>query len=135
MIAEWGAVKVLLEAVPGLAGRIKDTAIEDDGKAVRGTYLVLFGAGPESLDDERYGAIPRPLSDAQYSFPVRAVSDDAAGVRLLADRVQSVVGVKPVIAERTVDPVTVVFNNVKADNSVSPPLYFMDMWVEFASRR
>lgn len=134
-MTEFDAVKALLESDSQLAGRVRDTAVEDDGKAVRGTYLVLFGAGPESLDDDRLGEIPRPESDAAYSFPLRAVSGDPEGVRLLLGRVRSFVGRKPVLDGRRCDPVTVVFEAVKVDNSVSPPLYFSDMWVEFTSRR
>lgn len=134
-MSEFDGVKALLESDPQLVGRVVDTAVKDDGDVVRGTYLVLFGAGPESLDDDRYGSIPRPDSDAMFSLPVRAVSGDPEGVRLLSGRVRSFVGSKPVVVGRRCDPVTVRFDQVKADTSVSPPLYFMDMWVEFTSRR
>ena len=134
-MSEFDAVKAMLESDPQLVGRVVDTAVKDDGDVVRGTYLVLFGAGPESLDDDRYGSVPRPDSDAAFSLPVRAVSGDPEGVRLLYARVQALVGSKPVVVGRRCDPVTVRFDQVKADTSVSPPLYFMDMWVEFTSRR
>lgn len=134
-MSEFDALKALLESVPELAGRVRDSVTDRDGGLVRGTYLVLYGAGPSELDDGRYGGIPRPDSDALYEFPLRAVSIDAEGVRLLAGLVQSVVGRKPSVADRKTDPLTVEFEAAQVDNSVSPPLHFMDMHVEFWSRR
>lgn len=135
MIAEFNGVKALLQAVPLLAGKVVDTAVVDDGKLVRANYLVLSGAGPEELDDGRWGSIPRPESDALYEFPAKAVGTDPEAVRLISDAVQSVVGKKPTVAGRRCDPVTVDFDDVKRDNSVSPPMFFMDMWVITTSRR
>lgn len=135
MSGEFEAVESLLGAVPVLSGRVRDTAVGRDGELVRDNYVVLFGAGPEQLDDGRYGEIPRPESDAEFEFPARAVGTDPGAVRLVLDAVRSVVGRKPVIAGRRCDPVVVEFDSVKVDNSVSPPLYFSDFWVRFWSRR
>ena len=134
-MSEFDAVKLLLESVPVLSGKVHEAALVDDGKAVRANYVVLFGAGPESLDDERYGDVPRPESDAEYSFPGRAVGTDPGAVRLELSAVQSLVGRKPVVAGRRCDPVVVEFDPVKVDNSVSPPMFFSDFWVRFWSRR
>lgn len=135
MSAEFQGVWDLLDSVPLLAGKLKDTSVQDDGKAVRGNYVVLFGAGPESLDDGRYGSIPRGDSDALFEFPGRAVGTDPEAVRLIVGAVQGTVGRKPTVVGRRADPVTVVFEQVKVDTSVSPPLYFSDFWVRFGSRR
>lgn len=135
MIAEFEGVRALLESKPLLSGKVVDTAVADDGSTVRGNYLVMFGAGPERVDDGRWGAIPRPGSDQQFSFPVRAVGTDPDAVRLIGEAVLSLVGVKPAVVGRRCDPVTVDFGAAKTDTSVAPPLFFMDMWVEFWSRR
>ncbi len=132
MIAEYNALKGLLGSVPLLSASVFEP---DDEEPKRGTYLLVFSAGPEGLDDDRWGSIPRPESDAGYSFPLRAVSSDVAGVMLIADAVRGLVGKKPTVAGRRCDPITVEFDPVKKDNSVSPALFFMNMWVEFWSRR
>lgn len=132
-MSEFDAVRVLLESV--LPGRVRDTAVTDKGDVVRDNYVVLFGAGPESLDDERYGSIPRPESDAVFEFPARAIGTDPGAVRLILSKAQILVGQKPVVSGRRCDPVLVEFDPVKVDNSVSPPLYFSDFWVRFGSRR
>lgn len=134
-MSEFDAVKSLLESVPLLTGKVVDTAVSDDGKAVRGSYVVLYGAGPSGLDDARYGTISRGDSDAEYELPAKAVSTDPEGVRLILSAVRSLVGVKPVVLGRRCDPAVVDFGAVKVDNSVSPPLYFSDFWVKFWSRR
>lgn len=134
-MSEFDAVRSLLESVPILSGRVRDTAVTDKGDVVRDNYVVLFGAGPESLDDDRYGSIPRPDSDADFEFPVRAIGTDPGAVRLIVSGVQSLVGVKPIVAGRRCDPVVIEFDRVKVDNSVSPPLFFSDFWVRFWSRR
>lgn len=134
MIDEWEATKALLESC-GLGGRIEDATIDAQGDAVRGTYVVLFGAGPDKLGDGRYGTVPRHDSDADFEFGVRAVAADAAGVRLLMERVLLAVGRKPEVPGRRTDPVTISFEKAKVDNSVSPPLHFQDAWLKFTSRR
>lgn len=134
-MSEFNAVKQLLESAPMLSGRVVDTAIADDGKAVRGNYVVLFGAGPDDLDDGRYAGIARPDSDAEFSIAAKAVGTDPEAVRLILDEVRSLVGRKPLVSGRRCDPVRVEFTSVKVDNAVSPPLYFSDFWVHFWSRR
>ena len=132
MIAEFDAVKTLLGSVSLLAGSV---FTPDDPEPARGTYLLVFPAGPEDMDDQRWSTVPVPGSDAEYSFPLRAVAQDVAGVMLIADAVKGLVGSKPNVSGRRCDPLTVEFDPVKKDNSVSPALFFMDMWVEFWSRR
>lgn len=132
MNAEYSALKVLLESVPPLSGSVHGP---DEEEPKRDTYLLTFPAGPEELDDARWATIPRPESDAEYSFPLRAVSTDLAGVMLIADAVRGLVGRKLTVAGRRCDPITVEFDPVKKDNAVSPALFFMNMWVEFWSRR
>lgn len=132
MIAEFNALKVLLESVSLLAGNVHGP---DDEEPKRGTYLLVFPAGPEKLDDARWATVARPGSDAEYSFPLRAVSTDVAGVMLIADAVRGLVGRKLTVVGRRCDPLMVEFDPVKKDNAVSPALFFMNMWVEFSSRR
>lgn len=131
MIAEFNAVKSLLEGVSILSGSV----FEPDDDVARSTYVLVFPAGPEAMDDQRWSTTPKPSSDAQFSIPIRAVSEDVEGVGLIAEAVRGLVGTKPTVAGRKCDPVTVEFDPVKKDNSVSPALFFMDMWVEFWSRR
>lgn len=134
-MSEFDAVKVLLESVPLLSGRVRDTVHDRDGGLVRDNYVVLYGAGPDSLDDGRYGSIPRPDSDAEYTLPGKAVGMTPGVVRDALTAVRSIVGRKPVVPGRRCDPVTIEFESVKVDNSVSPPLYFSDFFVSFTSRR
>lgn len=134
MIAEFAAVKSLLEAVPLLSGSVRDADM-DDKEPARGTYLLVFPAAPEVLSDGRWGSVPLPESDADYSFPVRAVSTDVDGVMLIANAVKGLVGSKVTVSGRKCDPLTVDFDPIKKDNSVSPALFFMNMWIEFTSRR
>lgn len=134
-MSEFDAVKSLLESNSQLAGRVRDSVTDEHGEIVRSTYLVLYGSGPDDLDDGRWGSIPRPESDAEYSFPLRAVSTDAEGVRLLVKLVQGFVGRKPTVPGRRCDPIRVFFEDAQVDNSVSPQLHYMDMSVEFTSRR
>lgn len=137
MIAEFEAVKALFEAVPMLSGKVKDSAFDEVGEVARGNYVVLYGAGPSALDDERERTIviPRPESDADYEFGGKAVGTDPGAVLLILDAARSLVGVKPVVAGRRCDPILVEFERVKVDNSVSPPLFFSDFFVSFTSRR
>lgn len=132
MIAEFNGLKSLLESVSLLSGHVVGP---DDEDPARVTYLLLFPAGPDDMGDQRWSTVPLPDSDSDYSFPVRAVAEDLAGVMLIADAVKGLVGSKPTVAGRKCDPLTVEFDPVKKDNAVSPALFFMDMWVEFTSRR
>lgn len=137
MIAEFAAVKALFEAIPLLVGKVHDSAFDKDGEVARGNYVVLYGAGPDVLDDGREVsvAIARPDSDADYEFGGKAVGTDPGAVLLILDAAKSLVGVKPVVVGRRCDPITVEFETVKIDNSVSPPLFFSDFFVAFTSRR
>ena len=132
MIAEFNAVKSLLESVPILSGHVYGP---DDEEPARGAYLLVFPAGPEDMDDQRWSAVPDPKSDAEYSFPLRAVAEDRHRLMLIADAVKGLVGRKPTVAGRRCDPLTVDFDPMKKDNAVSPALVFMNMWMEFWSRR
>lgn len=134
-MSEYDALKTLLESDTQLSGRVRDSVTDQHGEVVRATYLVLYGSGPDELDDGRWGSIPRSESDALYAFPVKAVSTDGEGVRLLAKLVQGFVGRKPLLAGRRCDPITVDFEEARVDTSVSPPMHFMDMHIEFWSRR
>lgn len=134
-MSEFDALRALLESDPQLMERVRDSATDRDGEVVRSTYLVLYGAGPDELDDGRWGSIPRPDSDALYVFPVKAVSEDAEGVRLLVNLVKGFVGKKASVAGRRCDPIKIDFEAAQVDNTVSPPMHFMDMHIEFWCRR
>lgn len=134
-MSEYDALETLLRSNGQLSGRVRDSVTDEHGEVVRSTYLVLYGAGPEELDDGRWATIPRPDSDALYAFPVKAVSTDGEGVRLLAKLVQGFVGRKPSLAGRRCDPIAVDFGEAGVDNTVSPPMHFMDMHIEFWCRR
>lgn len=134
-MSEWDAMKTLLSTDSELASRIVDTSVDRESKPVRGTYLVLFRAGPDSMDDGRYGSVTVGSSDAVYEFPLRAVAEIPELVENLAARVKALVGKKPTITGRRCSPISVEFGQVKSDTSVAPPLYFMDMWASFESRR
>jgi hypothetical protein len=138
MIAEYAAVKARLEADPALTGKVYDSALVNaDGTLVRGQYVILFGGGPESLSDDRVTAPQSIDSDAEYLYRARSVSVTADGARAVASKVfKQLVGFEPVIAVRKCPRVKLDGSGqVKADNNVSPPLYYQDDDYLLISRR
>lgn len=100
-----------------------------DGTLLYDTYVVLYGGGPEMLDDERATAAIRANSTVEYVYTTRSVAPDAAGCRSVHDHVATqVAGYVLTVSGRACRPIrhTGGDANPLPDDSVRPPLFFMD---------
>lgn len=123
------AVKSRLLAEPALVGKVNDTALVDTttGLPVVGTYVVLYGGAPDSLDDGRLSSLQSPDSDAEYVYTVRSVSTTADGVRSTQTKVGAqLIGHRLVVAGRSCRVELTDQTNVDWDKSTDPPLFFAD---------
>lgn len=135
---EFAAVKARLEDAPQLTTKVFETArVDSSNGLIRDTYLILFGGGPESINDYRLAKNQDPDSDAEYEFDLRAVSTTAAGARALwriAHR--QLVGHILTVDGRRCDPLRFEDSEpVQPDNSVKPPLFYIDSTYSLTSRR
>lgn len=139
MIAHFKAVKDRLLSDSALAAKgVHDTALLDTaGDPVHGTYVILYGGTPDSLNDYRLTSPQQADSDAEYTFTIRAVSVTGDGVRAVGQKVVAqLVGYRPTIAGRTCSPMTLEYSSgVIADTSVTPPLFYADIDVLLKSSR
>jgi hypothetical protein len=138
MIAEYAAVKALVVAALPSTVQVVDSALTDStGGLVRTQYVILFGGGPDGLDDGRLTSVQSPDSDAEYLYTARCVSVTADGARAVAQRLLSgVVGARPVVAGRSCQPIQLDdATGVVPDNNVSPPLWSMDLDLLLISNR
>jgi hypothetical protein len=125
----FNAMRALLEADELLDGHVEDTArVDQTGLPIRDNYVILFGGGPDVLDDDRLAAPQLPDSDAEFSYTVRSVAIDADGARMLSGRAFSrFVGVVPTVEGRKCRRIRHTGGApVVADNSVRPPLFYCD---------
>ncbi len=123
---EYAAVKARLVADTALT--VRDTVYDSAGELYRGTYVVLFGGGPDVLDDGRVTKPQDPDSDATYVYTARCVSATADGVRsTLKHVVTQLVGFIPTVSGRRCDAIRLTHSqNVEPDVSVKPPLFYSD---------
>lgn len=130
MRAHYLAVKNRLLADTALAAKgVNDTALVDTttGLPVVGTYVILFGGAPDSLDDGRLSAPQFVDSDAEYVYTVRSVSTTADGVRSTQTKVGAqLIGHRLVVAGRSCRTELTHATDVDWDKSVNPPLFFAD---------
>lgn len=134
----FAAVKARIEEDAALAGNGYDTArLDGDGKPIRGTYFVLYGGGPDELDDQRLASTQRIDSDATFVYTVRSVSTDAATVRAMQTKVLTkLIGFIPTVANRVCSAMELTdSNDVEVDDNVTPPLFFADDEYELRSSR
>lgn len=130
------AVKTRIEEDPDLDGKGYETArVNQDGILVRGVYWMLYGGGPAELGGDRLYRSQEVHDNAVFDFTVRSVAPDAAGVFAVSQRVSDqLVGWVPQIPGRRCRPVRHTGGDkVRADNSVKPPLYYMDDEYELRS--
>jgi hypothetical protein len=124
------AVKNRLLEDAALASKgVYDSALVDaNGSPVLETYTILFGGAPDSLGDDRLTGVAVAGSDASYTYMVRSVSPSADGVRSAMSKVLTqLVGFTPAIGGRRCSPILFDFaSEVRADNAVSPPLFYVD---------
>jgi hypothetical protein len=132
---EYAAIEARLAADTALA--VRDTVYDSAGELYRGTYVVLFGGGPDALDDNRLASAQDVGSDAVYVYTVRCVSTTPAGVRSALNHVATqLVGFIPTVTGRTCDPIRMTHStNVEPDASVKPPLYYGDVEFSLSSQR
>lgn len=134
MIAEFEAVKAQLEADTRLV--VRDTVYDAQGAVVQGTYVVLFGGGPDTLNDERVTKQQEVTSDSVTVYTVRSVSTTPAGVRSALEHVLTqLVGFIPTVEGRVCDAVQLTHSvDVQPDASVKPILFFCDNEFSLSSR-
>lgn len=135
----YAAVKNRLLADTALAAKgVHDTALVDTaGEPIAGTYVVLYGGMPDSLDDGRLTGIATASSDAEYMFTCRAVSTTADGVRSVGQKIMAqLIGWRPQVTGRACTAVSLEYSSgVLADMSIKPPLFYADIDVSFKSSR
>jgi hypothetical protein len=132
------AFKALVTARAALADKAFDSArLTETGGLVRGTYVIIFGGGPDRLDDERLTSPQLPDSEADFIYPVRSVSTTPAGARATADHVmQAVLGKTPAVAGRSCSRVRMEpSGGVETDDNAVPPLFYCDDEYSFTSSR
>jgi len=138
MIQEhFAGVRTLIVAEVPVAVQVVDSVLTSStGDLVRATYVVLFGGGPDSLDDDRLTAPQVADSDAEYGYTARCVSVTADGARTLAGRVFMAVGNVPVVAGRNCGPLGFDASNpLQVDNNAKPPLFYIDVELSLTSSR
>ena len=138
MIADtFAAVKARLEDHPQLTGKVFDSARVGTSGLIRDNYVILFGNGPDTLDDDRLSAPQLPDSDAEFLYPVRAVGTTTAAVRLLTQAVfAQLVGHELVIPGRTSTRIKLDDSTpIEVDYSTPPPLFYSDADYTFKTSR
>ncbi len=135
--AHYDAIKAQLEVDLALADNVRDTVYDGAGEVVRGSYVVLFGGAPDTLDDNRATKIQDADSTATYVYTARSVSTTPGGVRsVVAKAIAQLVAFTPTVSGRRCDPVRLTHSTeVQVDDSVKPPLYFEDDEFTLVSRR
>lgn len=131
MRAHYLAVKSRLLADSALATKgVFDTVRVDttSGLPVQATYVVLFGGAADVLDDGRLSAPQLASSDAEYIYTVRAVSTSFDGVMATMTKVHAqLLGFIPTVDGRKCSAITLDNSSeVRPDNAVNPPMYYMD---------
>lgn len=136
-LAHFEAFRDWLDGDPALAGRGHDAAHLDPAKPLTDAYWVLFGAGPESVGDERLSKEQDALSDAVYEYTVRSVAPTEAGALAVASAVfVRAVGARLVVAGRDLGAVKYEGGDpVKFDPKFVTPVFFVDESYSLASRR
>lgn len=138
MIAShFAVVRARLNSDSALAGKGSDSVrVGTDGLPVRETYWVLFGGGPDELDDGADYAPQRADSDAEFVYTVRLVSVTTDAVLSMLSKVSALfAGWVPVVAGRSCTPVVVELGEVEPELRVNPPLLFADVELSFRSSR
>jgi hypothetical protein len=138
MIADhYIAVRDQLMADPAL--KVRDSADIDSttGGLVRSQYVILYPAGPDEMDDERFTKPQDLASTAEFLYSLRAVSTTSLGCAAVADHVLvQLVGFVPSIPGRNCDRIAYEeMADIEPDFSVKPPLYFSEMRFTLVSRR
>jgi hypothetical protein len=131
ILEHFTAMQARLEADATLTGKVFAAArVADNGTLIRDQYVILFGGGPEVLDDDRFTAPQRATSKAEFVYTVRAISVTADGALAVATKVlNQLVGFVPTITGRVCERIRLdegSFGESKADASAMPPLYFLD---------
>lgn len=126
--AHFNAVKARLEAHPQLSGKVYDSARVGTSGLIRDNYVILFGNGPDVLDDDRLAATQQADSDAEFLYPIRAIGTTTTAVRLLSEAVAAqLIGRTLTIPNRVASPIELDDSGpLEIDDSVSPPLFYAD---------
>lgn len=136
-LAHFTAFRAWLDAAPPLTGRGHDAAHLDPSTQITDAYWVLYGGGPDELDDERLSKTQDPLSDAVYEYTVRCVAPTGDGALAVATAVfVRAVGARLTVEGRRLEPVEYVGGSpVKFDPAFVTPVFFVDESYRLTSRR
>ena len=138
MKAHYAAVKVRLEANTKLLGKVNDSVLETStGLPFAGSYVVLFGGSPDSLESNRFTAPQAIDSDAEYTYTVRSISTSAAAVRSLQVEVAAqMVGHRLVVTGRNCTMARLVdATDPMEDKATKPILFWADQEFSLYSYR
>lgn len=134
--AHFDAVFDQIDAHPALDGKGNESAkVNSDGSLKRETYWILWGGSPAELGGDRLYKSQEIDDNAVFDFTVRSVSTTVAGVFAESQFVQQqLVGWVPDIAGRRCRKVRLSGSDkVRADDSVKPPLFYIDDEFELRS--
>lgn len=138
MRKHFAAVKARLEASSVLAGRVYNTfAVDASGAPIRTAYVILYGGAPDVLNDDRVTAPQSRDSDAEYVYTVRSVGPTADSALATADvATGQLIGFVPTVAGRRCSKIKLEDGGVvELDNSIKPPLFYIDQDFLLISRR
>lgn len=137
MRAEFDAVKARLASVNANYKVYDGLAVDESGKPFTGSYYVLYGGGPDVVDDGRFTKGQDAQSDRELSYTVRCVSPTAQGARVLAELAfAQLVGWTPTVAGRRCRPIRHTGSDpATLDSNVLPAVFYADDDYELISAR
>ena len=136
--SHFNAMMARLQADTALAGKGHDAfVVNADGSLSYGPYFILLGGGPDVLDDDRLSAPQSPTSDAEFTYTVRYVASSPTNVRSGMGKVYpQLIGHRLIVSGRLCTAIALERStDIRADTTVSPPLYYADVEVSFKSSR
>jgi hypothetical protein len=134
--AHYDAVFAQIDDEDSLHGKGHETVRTDaDGRLVRDIYWILFGGSPSELGGDRLTRSQVVDDNAVFDFTVRSVGTSTAAATAESEKVQAqLIGWTPQIDGRRCRPVKFSgADKVRPDNSVKPPLFYVDDEFELRS--
>lgn len=134
--AHYDAVFAQIDDDESLAGKGHEAVrLDGDGRLIRDIYWILFGGGPASTGGDRLVRSQVVDDNAVFDFTVRSVGTSVAAAMAESQKVQDqLIGWTPTIEGRRCRPVKFSgADKVRPDNSVKPPLFYVDDEFELRS--
>lgn len=109
--------------------------LDGEGRLIRDIYWILFGGGPAEIGGDRLVLSQVVDDNAVFDFTVRSVGTSVDSAMAESKKVQDqLIGWTPTIAGRRCRPVKFSgADKVRPDNSVKPPLFYVDDEFELRS--